>query len=286
MTVRIDIRKVEIFQDLPSWFEWDFGSRRFGDASFAHRDRGWVLLEDLLFHTADGGQSWRFTELRRPSGLLPTSVCADGPDSCWLTFSQSGVNRPTRVPIARLHAGELSQVTWAGATNGWYTIGSRLFFAGSDSGWLTAGESVNGKKYGAVFSTDDAGKSWRLTTQLPSVPTRACFQDSSCGWLLVRGDAQERGRAFRAVLEGGQDEEFLIGGHCYSILSTTDGGRTWAAVTRIARDLFGVICADRTICAFGASGLILRSDDQGLTWGKVRSRTRSDIYAMAFNRTG
>lgn len=286
MTARMNLKKVETFLDLPAWFEWDFSSRRFGDASFASQSQGWILLEDLLFHTADGGQSWRFIDIHRPPGLLPTSVCADGPDSCWLTLSQTGENRPTRIPIARFDGGKLSAVTWVGATNGWYKVGSHLFFASPDRGWLMTGESVNGEESGAVFSTDDGGRSWRLTANPEGVPTSACFGDSHSGWLLVRGRTQERRRAFRVVLEAERDEEFLIGGHRYSVLSTKDGGRSWAAATSVERDLFGIVGADNTIHAFGSSGLILRSDDRGLTWGTVRSRTRSDIYAMAFNRGG
>lgn len=286
MTARMDLKKVETFRDLPAWFEWDFRSRRFGDASFTPQGHGWVLLDDLLFNTADGGQSWRFIEIHRPPGLLPTSVCADGPDSCWLTFSQTGVNRPTRIPLARFSGGKLSVVTWAGATNGWYTVGSRLVFAGRDCGWLIAGESVNTKEGGVVFSMARGGKNWEIRARLPGVPTRGCFADSKNGWLLVRGHSQERRRAFRVLLEGTGDEEFLIGGHCFSILSTTDGGQSWTPATSIERDLFGIVRADNTIHAIGAGGLILRSADEGLTWSKVRSRTRSDIYAMALNGEG
>lgn len=280
---RISLSKVQTFRDLPAWFEWDFRSRRFGDLSFALRDQGWVLLADLLFHTVDGGQSWQFIEPKRPPGLVTASVCGDGPGSCWLTFSQTGVNRPTRIPIARFHRGELSQTIWVGATNGWYKVGSRLFLA-DEHGWLIAGESVNGKESGAIFAMDRDGKSWQVVARVPGVPTRACFADSNNGWLLVRGHTQERGRAFRVAPEGEIPEEFLIGGYTFSILSTADGGRSWATATTAECDLLGVIRADEVVCAFGAGGLILRSHDGGLTWGKVRSRTRNDIYALTFNR--
>lgn len=286
MSVRIDLTKVEAFRDLPSWFQWDFRSRRFGDASFNSQGQGWILLEELLLHTADGGKSWRFVEIHRPPGLLPKSVCADGADSCWLALSQTGSNRPTRIPVINWGAGELSSVTWAGATNGWYTAGSFLVLAGCDQVLLIAVESVNRKESGVILSKESGGTTWQIRARMPGVPTRAFFLDRNVGWLLVHGHAQERERAFRVVLEEAPDEELLLGGHCFSILSTRDGGSTWVAATNVESDLFGIVGVDKYVHAFGCGGIILRSADRGLTWHRVRSRTRSDIHAMGLNSVG
>lgn len=286
MTVQIDLDFVECFNDLPDWFRWDFQRHRFGGMSFASATSGWLLLEHLPLHTNDGGRSWRHVELRSPGGLLPKRVAATE-NSCWLVLSQTGDPRPTRIPIVRVSSsGGIHEPIWVGATNGWYSKVSQLFFAGPEHGWLIATECVNGQERGVIWATVDSGRSWKLVAKQALIPEHIAFTDSKNGWQLARGAAQDRGRAYRMASFDDPKQEYLIGGHRYAVLSTTDGGRAWRERQQVSRDLFALSVAIDIVHAAGGGGVILRSPGDGVTWSRPRSYTRSDIYALSFHPCG
>jgi photosystem II stability/assembly factor-like uncharacterized protein len=283
MKTRIGLTRVESFRDLPGWFEWDFRELRFGEMSFSSPTCGWLLLDHLLFQSIDGGKSWRYVDLPIPAGMLPQFVFANAADSCWLVLSQIGDTRPCRIPVVRVsnHGGRIEPV-WVGETNGWYTIGSRVFFTTPEVGWLIATESVNGQEFGVMFSTDNAGQTWRPVARQSLITKRMWFVDSRNGWELARTNAQAAKRAHRVFLEGQPDEQILIGGHDYAVLGTTDRGRSWTERVRVKRDLFALTVLGNTVHVAGQGGLLMRSPDRGATWNKQLSRTRCDIYAMSF----
>jgi len=241
----------------------------------------------MLLHTVNGGQSWRFIQVRWPYELVTRTVFAYQPNVCCVVLSQIGGNRPTRIPIAFLQAdGEHSTPVWVGETNGWYRSSSHLFFVDPDQGWLFATECVNGKEYGQIFSTSDAGQTWRLLSREPVAPTVALFADSSNGWQLARGSTRQRKRAYRVILDGQPNEEFLIGGYRYSIRATTDGGRTWNDLSNMDRDLFAIARQGRIRNVVGELGLILLSSDAGKSWIRVNSGTRSNLYSISLLPNG
>lgn len=240
-------------------------------------------MEEILLSTIDGGMSWEFIETARAPGLLPASVGAVDSTSCWVLFNQISQARPCNLKLARIENDKISDIVSVGATAGWYMVGGRLSFVGPDIGWLVTGEFVNGIESGVVFSMRDGGREWIVTSRVPGLPTQSCFWDQNSGCLLTRRDVNKPSEDCR--IEDVENDQ-SIGGHRFSISSTTDGGRTWQATTAAPHGLCRVVHYGRFLFVCGANGLLMRSEDQGLTWQKIRSSTRADIYALAFNKDG
>lgn len=103
--------------------------------------------------------------------------------------------------------------------------------------------------HGTVLLSDDGGQHFR---QAKTVPTRALltavsFADDHHGWAA---------------------------GHWGTIITTTDGGETWAlqrSDTAVDRPLFGIHFSDATHgTAAGLWSLLLRTEDGGATWNETR----------------
>jgi photosystem II stability/assembly factor-like uncharacterized protein len=287
MKVHATITKVQAFQNLPSDFEWDFRSRRFGDLAFSTQRAGWVLLDDLIFCTSDGGLTWNLDEAVRPGGFIPRTLFAVEPDSCWFTCSVTNQHRPTRIALLHAVRRHKSKVIWTGRTNGHYGL-SRLFFISPERGWLISSESVDECEYGTIHFTKDAGQTWEvLSGRQPNVPTRIWFTSDLNGWQIARTQDQDPSRAFRVEIDDDSQTTLLIGGHTMAIRSTTDGGKSWNLRHKIERDLFGLtVTSENKILVVGASGTILASIDAGETWTQAASHTQSDIHALRLTPGG
>jgi photosystem II stability/assembly factor-like uncharacterized protein len=124
-------------------------------------------------------------------------------------------------------------------------------------GWAVGHDSV-------ILATTDAGRTWTKQYQGENL------QDSFLDVLAL-------------------DEQHAIAVGAYGLyLATVDGGRTWtrrkirdedAHLNRISRGPGG------TLYLAGESGTLLRSTDQGATWGEIRAPYAGSFYGiMALDR--
>lgn len=114
---------------------------------------------------------------------------------------------------------------------------------------------------GTSIVSDDLGSTWQVSrstedlseTRLSSV----YFSSATTGWAV---------------------------GNNGTILTSVNGGRSWAPAKRAASDhLLDVRFVDgRTGFAVGENGTILRSDDSGANWARVKSPTPHRLGRLAF----
>ena len=203
MNPSLALKRVETFLDLPAWFQWDFGEFRFRDLSFSSLTEGWLLLEHLLLHTVDGGCTWRFVNAQTPAGMLAKSIVSVEPGSCWIVLRQIEDSRPKAIPIAKCSAdGGKLEAIWIGYTDGWFHLGSRLFFNGPSQGWLTANEHIDGRDQGALFSIGQDGQPWERLWDYRLRTEQTRFRNATCGVQLARNFEQDPTRAYRVVYNG------------------------------------------------------------------------------------
>ncbi len=79
------------------------------------------------------------------------------------------------------------------------------------------------------------------------------------------------------------EERAAVAGAGGQLLTTEDGGHTWARrESGAADDLFDITFVGESGWAVGDNGLILHSDDGGLSWARQASFTRSRLLAVFF----
>jgi len=145
--------------------------------------------------------------------------------------------------------------------------------------------------HGTVLVSDD-GKHFHQARSVPvrSTLTSVSFADTKNGWavghwgvILNTNDGGETwalqrsdttvDRPFFAVHF--MDDQHGVAAGLWSLLMTTnDGGKTWNEVKldpppeakKADRNLFGIFRAGNSLFIPAERGLVLRSDDQGLTW--------------------
>jgi len=210
---------------------------------FADDRRGWAVGHDeVIIHTSDGGEVWELQH-SAPENQAPLL-------SVWFENPSHG-----------LAVGGFSAML---ETNDGGKTWSRLSSPGGDEGDLHLNEifaSPNGTIFvaaeiGAVYRSDDNGKSWR--------ELHPPYMGSFWGGLGLRSGAVlvfgMRGHAFRS----------------------DDLGETWVEIeTGTGKSLSGgAQLDDSRVVIVGLGGTILRSEDGGATFtGRVR-RGRRGIYAV------
>lgn len=228
-----------------------------GAVDFVDNRHGWVvssagtIRDQFIFHTADGGRTWRQQgPTGDPANLFGIDsvdgntvvavgyVCCVGPQ---ITRSTDG-GKSWQVLAAQLssYGGRFRAVQFASVSTGW--------IAGDD---------------GALLKTTDGGATWKQQDPLGLYRSGAAFvdlsfTDSTSGWVA-------------AYVSG--SEGFL--------LHTTDGGQTWTkhdlpvpAVTRVVATPDGALWV-------GGDGAVAQSTDGGATWTVQRPAPNAAYGAIA-----
>lgn len=126
---------------------------------------------------------------------------------------------------------------------------NELFFTDDTIGWAVG-------NLGTIRFTEDGGTNWRQQYSPQRIDLHSVsFSETGVG---------------------------VIAGACGTILRTTDG-INWATIPPVSpNDLFKVHFIDETtVLAVGAGGLVLRSENAGISWGVVNSGTNNDLFGLS-----
>lgn len=270
--------------------------------------QGWALTVSGLFRTRDGGATWQWVPRMGPAPLSRIDFvdAARG----W-GGSEAGL-------FATVDGGR----TWSAISDPCadYAGPPQPFsFIDAGTGWVLCGGGAGaGQQHKRLYRTDDGGRQWRLVadTAVEAGPgglpgggyvSDLCFLDRERGWFT-----EARGGLF-ATVDGGQSwvetpvvpggEQFLReprfptpeAGYVVStaqgrpvLLSTRDGGATWAQVyphpDTEPRVPMAVIDAQTAVTAGTLldPGAILLTADAGRTWQQVASLPGETVLGLSF----
>jgi photosystem II stability/assembly factor-like uncharacterized protein len=185
--------------------------------------------------------------------------------------------------------------SWTRQTAGTMTWLRSVFFINSERGWAAGGK-------GTVLSTEDGGKTWKITyTSFDDVVRDVFFIDEQTGWLVVEANQYR--------LKTNEDPRAYL-------MKTTDGGKNWKRVELKGTDLVdpanqvepkgssqleakgsnqvepkafidailvrAVFSHGGRGWAFGEQGAIFTTRDAGETWTRLRSPTRRLLLGGTF----
>lgn len=193
--------------------------------------------------------------------------------------------------------------TWTRQTAGTMTWLRSVFFVSPERGWATGGK-------GTVLSTEDGGKTWKVTfTSFDDVVRDVFFVDEQNGWLVCEANQYR--------LKTNDDPRAYL-------MKTTDGGKNWKRVELKGTDLVdpanqveakgssqrdakgsnqldakgsspveqkafvdailvrAVFSHGGRGWAFGEQGAIFSTRDAGETWTRLRSPTRRLLLGGTF----
>ena len=261
---------------------WIMQSKRFTWDSFQKVDfiddrNGWIVSNESIYRTFDGGDSWS----------LQKSILAQGIDNlfavdnlhCWVVGSNwesdafilnttDGGNNWNNQPIQ--FKGDLLDLYFFDQNIGWIVGDSGAVFStqnggqnwirqetgtserlistdfiNKDQGWVASSE-------GKIFYTLSGGKEWQVFTQkdIPSFQAIE-FIDSQNGWGV--------GGVLVLINFG-----VIIRGYIYN---TADGGATWQLQLEDSVDAYSSIkFIDKNTCWVAGNGSVLFTIDGGANW--------------------
>jgi photosystem II stability/assembly factor-like uncharacterized protein len=251
--------------------------------------KGWVSGSHGVFlHTEDGGKTWRAQSTNTTEHLL---------GSFWLDETYGWMVGSRGVTLRTLDGGR----SWLNSTvPGDFTF-SAVYFADAMRGWI-AGE------FGVIFTTQDGGKSWKkqqspvevsfasgesrnlFALLFPKPPTGYAFgldglvlkTRDGTRWEIIRqrSDASGPGGAnhlFAAAVSG---ERLWAVGERGTLLQAKEDDDRWlpsrSDIPRLSLNAvhFGKDGLGLTV---GNRGLVLRTEDGGMTW----TRLKIDVRAAA-----
>jgi photosystem II stability/assembly factor-like uncharacterized protein len=136
-------------------------------------------------------------------------------------------------------------------------------FVSKDTGFI-AGQYGS---RGMIFKTTDGGANWD-SVQVPA------------------GSGQVLRLHFATSKIGYATALYIKDKYWGGIWKTTDGGNTWESVYQLSPDnsaFYGIYAIDRNTCyAVGEKGLIMVSQDGGVTWKKQATSVTANFYEVAF----
>tara|TARA_R110000772_G_scaffold213576_1_gene324128 strand:- start:21314 stop:22324 length:1011 start_codon:yes stop_codon:yes gene_type:complete len=221
-----------------------------------NKDSGVAVGEaGLIMRTSDAGKTW--TKEASPTTLGLISVAHSGDRE--IAVGQMGV------AIIRFGSSE-----W------------KLADTGSDMRLLNVdinsrGLAVATGAFGTLLRSKDGGESWESIA-----PDWAKLYDSGAGDAAVVRD--EPTNYIVKVLE---DNRIIVGGEYGQLNVSDDGGDSWSVLYRhpevdgdIAATLFDLKLSGNTGYAVGQAGLVIRTDDAGLTWRPLSTPTKGSFFAV------
>jgi len=280
-----------------------------GGRGYAIGDAGTVLRTD------DGGTTWTglasgtFAGLDRLQVVTPDVVTILGNKGCVLRRSVNGGASFARIyvlaetdcpnPVASayfvtpdlgyllLQDGSVLRTTDGGETFSKQTAVPGTVAAGGGGAaaagdlWFTGADTGVVQSRGTVFSTTDAGVSWKAVDTATTPDARFLAAGDHTAYLYGRAGvlrSQDDGATWAARTPGSfagmscatVDVCLLVTGGSNGIVRTDDGGATTSEVTVSSRTIFtaGFASATRVVAA-GLGGTTVVSDDGGLNFAPV-----------------
>lgn len=152
----------------------------------------------------------------------------------------------------------------------WTRMGSGVVGVGELGRIIDAGEDASNWRERAIIVADDAIPAYQDLPAIPAEPileTTPGIAVAADGGLLVVGGLEETTDS--------------------TVLRSTDGAKTWVRATEIEAGLLtSVRCAGAVAIASGPAGIVVRSDDDGRTWTRVRTTTDLDLFDVAITESG
>lgn len=228
------------------------------DVSFVDAEHGWAAGDrGTIWHTEDGGQNWRLQPTHFDSRL--SSVCFRDRKNGW---AAGGWTHPfTHITTGIVLRTRDGGATWSIDRNSLLPFVRSIRFFDNNNGIAVGQQSANFPA--GVFTTDDGGRSW---SSLPPAGMQSWlvgdFSDPLTGVVAGRSGAVSVVR--RRAIERSQGADFGL--RSIHQVRLAESGNAWLV---------------------GDGGLVMRSDDGGLTWqtppGEVPSEIRSqfDFCALA-----
>ncbi len=231
------------------------------ESSWPKSERGNRLIdperynEEYIIFTNDGGKSWSGHNFSITNGYLKSVHFINSNDG-WLVGNNGQIHQT-------INGG----INWESKSV--YAFLYNLYdahFTENGSGWAVGGGGTNlAVRFPIILKTWDFGRTWeRLTFDNTGLLTDILFTTDSAGWLIGSKDMHTPPS---------------------NIYFTDDGGITWSInysgapnflindIMFISKDIGWVV---------GGSGTIMKTDDQGNTWGDQTSGTSEYLYGVCF----
>jgi len=252
---------------------WDWQTRFKGLNFIVCIDRlsVWAIgYAGSILHTPDGGRTWQ----RQASGEDQQNL-----------YSASFVNAKVGWAVgsygAILHTDDGGD-TWTHQWSGTTANLTSVSFSGPQSGWAVGVDGI-------IRHTSNAGRTWELQNSMVKVwLSSVMFIDHETGWAVG-----EKGAILKTVDSGRHWASQHFGEHTLlsvffidnrtgwiagegTVLHTEDGGKIWRALQVEGPGAYSsvVFATSRLGWIYGAIGCVLRTDDGGLQWYRVKIAER------------
>jgi photosystem II stability/assembly factor-like uncharacterized protein len=220
----------------PGWYPQNSGtSEVLSSVDFVDTETGWVVGQNTVLHTSDGGDNWY--EQVTPTYYNYTAVDFLDSQVGWVVGGFGTILHST-------DGGQSWTVQDSGYTTGAYSW-SDVQFLDANNGWVVGGYNGSfGETGRIILHTSDGGAHWQtqLYEDSQEVLVSLSFVDANHGW-AVSGSS--------------------------NLLYTDNGGATWTPQDpgqgNFYRDVF-FIDTNRGWIADSYNGQVLRTTDGGMTW--------------------
>jgi photosystem II stability/assembly factor-like uncharacterized protein len=239
---------------------------------------GYVAGGDgIVYHTADGGNTWDKQDSGNGDNLWKASAIA--PDTCWIAGGFGAL-------IRTMDGGTAWQSLSTGTTNFLYGVK----FVNSQVGWL-CGDA------GAIRKTTNGGTGW--SPQISNTTLRLYdmeFTDLRNGWAVGNSGKvmhTSNGGANWASQTSNTTARLydvcfidsLLGwavGTSGTVIRTSDGGSTWELQSSgLTSSLMGVSFVDsQSGWAAGSAGIVIYTEDAGAHWTQQPTGTYVILYGI------
>ncbi|HEY1803974.1 MAG TPA: YCF48-related protein [Terracidiphilus sp.] len=261
-----------------AWTTKNTSKGTFYSVAFPTRLSGWVVGSGgAIFHTEDGGESWKQQTAGTSEDL--SEVAFVGPNVGWIAGNGGTI----------LHTVDAGN-TWKPQKSGAPDYLSFVTFINSQTGWASGSS-------GTIVHTVDGGNTWkRQNTPTVRSLIGLSFPTATSGWVVGRNGTilhtEDGGSTWKSQAGGTRanlmsvnfvtPESGWIVGYDGVILHTTDGGTTWKAQASGTREDLDEVTFVTPLSgwAAGHGGTVLHTEDGGNTWSLQKSGTNSDLMSI------